>query len=1035
MATLPAISTSWEDVNVNVGEAFEYQIYKTNSVYPNTGNGYIFAGIEYPATENKGALILIVDSTYSSYLSEEIKRLETDMICDGWQVIRHDVDRNDNVQDIKAIILNDVNTHPSVKSVFLLGHVPVPYSGNINPDGHSNHKGAWPADLYYGELNGVWTDQSINNTTASRSANHNIPGDGKFDQSIIPSDVDLEVGRVDLYNMPAFSLGDADLIKQYLDKNHNFRRGVITALPRGLVDDHFTSYTEAFAANGWKNFSAMFGASNVFALDYFSTMTNNSYLWSYGCGGGTYTSAGGIGNTGNFASDSVQTIFTVLFGSYFGDWDCQNNFMRAPLASSSPALLCFWAGRPNWYFHHMALGDHMGFSTRLSQNNASLYYAGASARNIHVALMGDPTLRMHVVGPPEGLFAGEACESINLNWLASSDTVLGYNIYRSDSLNGYFIKINNSIIIDTFYSDDSALAGKKIYMVRAVKLESHGSGSYYNLSAGVIDSAIVYTPLALSYSNSNIQCYGNSDGIIDLNVSGGKPFYNYLWSNGASTEDLVDINAGTYYLSVSDNANCVANDTILLTEPDEMLLSFIVLPDVGGACIGEASSVVSGGTLPYTYLWDDPGQQTTPDATGLCAGWYILTVLDSNGCMVSDSVLIENQNGVNVNGHVYYDNILSTIMPEVYVDLYDAYASVLISDTTDILGEFLLSNVQPGNYLLSASTVKAWGGVNSTDALAIMQHFVGINILNGLRLEAADVNSTGYVNAADALYTQQRYIGMVSAFPAGDYVFSNENINIGTANVNKDIFSICYGDVNASYFPPLQKYVPSVNLLYKDTLFVELFREYEVPLRLENSLSISAISLQINYPDDLLEITGVRMEGDNNSSLLFNTENGQLNISWYNLNPLELVNGQILLYLNCVCKSMLEVLEFEISDNSEFACHNALPIRNVEISLPRIVTKIAADPEIIISMPYPNPSGDYTQIDYFISDPGTIECTLYNVHGEIVSDKYIYSHSKPGRYNMVLKVTELASGMIFCKIIYRSKSSKKIKLLRVIVEK
>ena len=60
----------------------------------------------------------------------------------------------------------------------LLGHVPVPYSGSINPDGPPDHFGAWATDAYYAELNGAWTDTSVNTTVASRAENRNIPGDG-----------------------------------------------------------------------------------------------------------------------------------------------------------------------------------------------------------------------------------------------------------------------------------------------------------------------------------------------------------------------------------------------------------------------------------------------------------------------------------------------------------------------------------------------------------------------------------------------------------------------------------------------------------------------------------------------------------------------------------------------------------------------------------------------------------------------------------------------------------------------------------------
>ncbi len=99
------------------------------------------------------------------------------------------------------MIVTESVTDPTIESLFILGHVPVPYSGNIL-GAHANHQGAWPADLYYGELDGEWTDYLVTNTSASRVANHNVPGDGKFDQTFLPSDVDLMVGRVDLNRMP-----------------------------------------------------------------------------------------------------------------------------------------------------------------------------------------------------------------------------------------------------------------------------------------------------------------------------------------------------------------------------------------------------------------------------------------------------------------------------------------------------------------------------------------------------------------------------------------------------------------------------------------------------------------------------------------------------------------------------------------------------------------------------------------------------------------------------------------------------------------
>ena len=185
----------------------------------------------------------------------------------------------------------------------------------------------------------------------------------------IPSEVELQIGRVDLSNMPAFTLSESELLRQYLNNNHAFRTKQFTANYRALIDDNFGGFNgEAFGSSGWKSFAPMFTADSIFELDYFSTLSGNNYMWSYGCGAGSYTSAGGIGNTTNFASDSLLSVFTCLFGSYFGDWDKQNNFLRAPLAQGI-TLTNAWSGRPHWHFHHMALGENIGYSTWLAYNN------------------------------------------------------------------------------------------------------------------------------------------------------------------------------------------------------------------------------------------------------------------------------------------------------------------------------------------------------------------------------------------------------------------------------------------------------------------------------------------------------------------------------------------------------------------------------------------------------------------------------------------------------------------------------------------
>src|SRR5690606_28185614 len=100
-------------------------------------------------------------------------------------------------------------------------------------------KGAWPADLYYADVNDSWTDAAINNTTANKTANHNTPGDGKWDQSSLPGNAELQVGRIDFADMPAFAKTEEQLLKSYLNRAHQYKMNLLPVVKRGLVDDHF----------------------------------------------------------------------------------------------------------------------------------------------------------------------------------------------------------------------------------------------------------------------------------------------------------------------------------------------------------------------------------------------------------------------------------------------------------------------------------------------------------------------------------------------------------------------------------------------------------------------------------------------------------------------------------------------------------------------------------------------------------------------------------------------------------------------------
>ncbi len=636
-------STSWILKNNLTNEVYLTSGSVGSFVKPRPEYGFIYAGIELPEIEDRGKILLLVENSLTTPLAAEIEELKVDYIKDGWRVIQREVDATDNPTDVRAMIQNLYATESELKSVFILGHVPIAYSGDIFPDTHFELRGAYPADCFYGEMDGTWTDQTVNNTTANFDIYYNTVGDGRFDQSVIPTgEVELAVGRVDFFDMPSFGSSNQDLIQQYLQKNHSFKIREFQPVRRALIDNNFNQSFAAPAASGFRNFSTMFGADSIFNLDYFSTLENESYLWSYGCGGGSIVSSMGVGNTSDFVTSDLQSVFTMLFGSQFGNWAYPDDFLRAPLASGQ-TLTNVWAGNPPWTFHHMAMGYNIGYSTLKTQNGNDGLYLGNGAQLVHVALMGDPTLRMHMVEPSTEIVFVPGSNSIDLTWDEPMDEdVFGYHIYRADSLYGKFERLNNDVLTDTFFTDTDPLTGENWYMVRTVKLENTASGSYFNLSLGRIDS-IIFSPaifLTAGFSTNNqtacvgdtIQFNDNSTGSItnyDWTFAGGNPS-----SSSLQNPAIIYNSAGTYDVSLT-----ITDDFGMATE---MKNEYIIVDDLP---IADFSYSIDNGTIQIIdnssnvnfYFWNF-GDGTSSQAAGNIThtfdttGTYTITLIGSNNC-------------------------------------------------------------------------------------------------------------------------------------------------------------------------------------------------------------------------------------------------------------------------------------------------------------------------------------------------------------------------------------------------------------------
>jgi hypothetical protein len=545
--TDPAVAaqaSQYCDTNVSSGIHYEYRVSALITNYPCDYRTqipywyyqYISTGTGVPLSDQRGKVILLVENSLATPLTNELATLGDDLVGDGYQVFRHDVAANEvtnagwftSVTNTKALIRADYKTDTNANwSIFIVGHVPIPYSGLSSPGSHTPNYGAHPADWYYADMDeSAWTDTTANDTSGDFSAQHNVPGDGKFDQTYAPTAPEMRIGRVDLRNLPAFGKSEVELLRQYLQRDHAWRNKQFIVRDLGIINsnNNFGLIYRGQPVDSHNIYSSFFGTTNDTILGSWlkdAASTNNSYLLAASAGNGNYDQDEQIGRTTDFAATNLYAVFTTMYGSYYGDWDSAiitNVVLLAPLASGGYTL--------STYYHEntmnvgssamsQPIGDELySLCSSFSVTPAARYDQSANIVSGttyvinerlkgYTTLLGDPTLKMRVVSPPTNVTVGMDGADNVISWTPAVDTnIQGYHVYRAPLTNqNGFTRITNTPVITGSFRDTNAAAGAYRYMVRTVKMEQSTARSYYNASQGIL--ATPASRLTATYSPVN----------------------------------------------------------------------------------------------------------------------------------------------------------------------------------------------------------------------------------------------------------------------------------------------------------------------------------------------------------------------------------------------------------------------------------------------------------------------------------------------------------------------------------------------------
>ena len=267
---------------------------------------------------------------------------------------------------------------------------------------------------------------------------------------------------------------------------------------------------------------------------------------------------------------------------------------------------------------------------------------------------------------------------------------------------------------------------------------------------------------------------GNASGSIDIAFSGGVNPYSFAWSNGAITEDISGLTAGTYSLTLTGAGGCSYSDSYTVGNSTSGLAitSTTAIDENCGDGNGVINVSTTGGFLPLLYNWDNGAM--TEDLTGLSAGTYMLTIEDANGCTVGTSgTVVNNAAGFSASINTVNDETCGDTTGAIDIDVTGGslpYSFVWNSGqiTEDISG------IAAGTYEITVTDNNACGIIlqgtvaNITGTLAIANNNIGnasCTSLNGY----IDLSISGGVTPYSYVWDSGQITEDLSGMPPGTY--------------------------------------------------------------------------------------------------------------------------------------------------------------------------------------------------------------------------------------------------------------------------
>lgn len=680
---------------------------------------------------------------------------------------------------------------------------------------------------------------------------------------------------------------------------------------------------------------------------------------------------------------TLQTTETAQVGTsnFFSSWNSITPFATGANASRSQ-MIYLKSDMVN-------SGFNRGWIESISFNVGSVGSPDMNNFNISIGTTSKNNLSESYIESLTNVYA-----SIN------QSLTVGWNTFTFNT--PFFYNGDENIVIEICFSNNSRSFSSS---VQYNNTGFHASRYSTSNSAGINGCNLM--PGSVSWNRPNIRF----NGIVDQGTYSWSGPNNYSSSSSIlKVENITQNKTGFYTLTVDNGLGCISSDYFSLTiaptptvnaGPDKTIYE-------GGSV--QLTPAITGGLPPYNYQWS-PGNTlndstlASPTASPIASTEYEFTVTGINGCSASDMTLVNVIPLFNISGLFTYNNAAYTPMTNSTVYLFDSLQNKIDSVVTDQSGGFTFFLYPPGEYYLYGNTDKAWGGVNSTDALVVQRHVINLDPLSGLRLKAADVNYSASITSVDALLILRRTLGLDTAFALGDWVYEMPLVKIENSNVQKNLQALATGDVNGSYTPHIFRLQPIVNIEQAGRIYPSENGSVQLPVYVDQNMNLGALTLFFNLPGEVISVQSDLKD------LLYNVHQGRLKIAWSSELGHYFNSGDVLLTIHLkMADNSPDSFILQPTIESELADMYANVYEPANLKSPAIIKEKGPVFNQLIAYNQPNPLHETTTIHCILPSSGKMKIELFDMTGKsmgIIEESTL----KAGSYSFNYDASMLPAGI------------------------